>query len=141
MRFLKSNPGLRGDEAMRFLYTVARNLCMDEYRKRPCKRLDDAVECKEPVDPYDLAKDILTRVSVRDALGKLSDSDRELLLLRYANEVPVAVIGTLYGVSRFCVHRKIKNAVKEFKKYWMEEWEDGRMCDETKNKDSVKAGL
>lgn len=117
LRFLKHNPRLREDEAMRFLYTVAHNLCIDEYRKQQNQPLSDSMELMESAEPFDLAEEISMRVFVQGALEKLEASDRELLLLRYVNEVPVSVIGKLYGISRFCVRRKIKNAVKEFKKY------------------------
>ena len=45
----------------------------------------------------------------------MDESDRELLLLRYVNEVPVNVIAGLYGISRFALHRRLSKAVKDLK--------------------------
>ncbi|MDE7326810.1 MAG: RNA polymerase sigma factor [Lachnospiraceae bacterium] len=118
LRFFKNHSGMGSEEAMRFLYTVAHNLCIDEYRKRQNKPFDEETELLESSDPLE---GILTRVSVQTALNKLDDSDRELLLLRYINGVPVSVIAKLRGISRFSVHRKIANAMKKFRKYLGEE--------------------
>ena len=49
-------------------------------------------------------------------MQKLSDEDREIILLRYANEVPVGVLSELYGVSRFKMGRRIKKIVIMLKK-------------------------
>lgn len=59
--------------------------------------------------------DMITRVSVRMALAELDEADRELLLLRYVNEVPVSVICKLYGISRFAVYRRVSQATKNLK--------------------------
>ena len=58
---------------------------------------------------------MITQISVRAMLSELDEADRELLLLRYVNEVPVNVISKLYGISRFAVYRKILQATKELK--------------------------
>ena len=115
LRFFKNDSRMENEEAMRFLYTIAHNLCIDEYRKRQNLTLDDAMES------LDSTEKVLTQISVQNALGKLEPSERELLLLRYVNEVPISVIGQLQGISRFCVYRKITNATKKFKKYLEEE--------------------
>ena len=50
-------------------------------------------------------------LALRAALAKLPDETRELLLLRYANELPVAAIAGLLGVSRFAVYRRCRQAL------------------------------
>lgn len=125
LRFFKNNSGMEKEEAMRFLYTIAHNLCIDEYRKRQNLALDDVMESDamefDAIKSPDFSEKILTQISVKNALGKLESSERELLLLRYVNEVPVSVIGKLRGISRFCAYRKITNATKKFKKYLEDE--------------------
>lgn len=115
LRFFQSRPELSGGDALRFLYTVARNLCVDEYRRRQFQPLD------EKILSADEENGILTNITVRDALSRLEPGHRELLLLRYVNEVPIAVIGDLHGISRFSVRRRIAKAVKEFRQYLGEE--------------------
>lgn len=95
--------------AMKYLYTIARNLCVDEYRKPKIEPMG------EPASDTSIEETLLTNLSVRAALSKLSSEEQELLLLRYANEVPVSVIGRLYGISRFSVYRKITSAANRFR--------------------------
>ena len=55
-------------------------------------------------------------IIVREALERLNDEDREILLLRYVNDEPVGTICRALGISRFALYRKIKNAEEELKK-------------------------
>lgn len=124
LRFFQRCPEVKKDEALRFLYTVARNLCVDEYRrKQPLFLEDEGGICnmEEERGPDGMEGELLTNAAVRAALLKLEPSDRELLLLRYVNEVPVSVIGKLQGISRFSVRRRLMQAADRFKKYLGEE--------------------
>ncbi len=109
LRFLESSDYVNTGKAMQYLYTIARNLCVDEYRKRKMELLDEEVVDSNVED------DMITWVSVRMALAELDEADRELLLLRYVNEVPVSVICKLYGISRFAVYRRVSQATKNLK--------------------------
>ena len=109
LRFLENSNYANTGKAMQYLYTIARNLCVDEYRKQKTEVLDEEV-----VDSYD-EDTMITRISVRTVLAQLDETDRELLLLRYVNEVPVSVICKLYGISRFAVYRRISQATKNLK--------------------------
>ena len=55
---------------------------------------------------------VLSELSLKQALNKLDDTDREIILLRYINDVPVNVIGKLYDMSRFAVNRRIKRILE-----------------------------
>lgn len=94
---------------LHYLYTIARNLCIDEFRRRKAEPLDDEIP-----DGFS-EEDLLENIAVRAALSQLDEADRELLLLRYVNEVPAAVIGKIYGISRFAVYRRAAQAVKKLK--------------------------
>ena len=94
---------------LHYLYTIARNLCIDEFRRRKSEPLDGELPDEFSVE------DMLENIAVRAALSQLEETDRELLLLRYVNEVPVAVIGKIYGISRFAVYRRTAQAVKRLK--------------------------
>lgn len=63
----------------------------------------------------DATEHMITQISVRLALSQLNETDRELLLHRYVNEVTISVICKLYGISRFAIYRKISQAVKNLK--------------------------
>lgn len=109
LRFLESRDYVNTGRAMQYLYTIARNLCVDESRRPKEDALDEEA-------PAPCAEDgILTQLSVKMALAQLDEGERELLLLRYVNEVPVSVMGKLYGISRFAVYRRVSLAASHFK--------------------------
>lgn len=109
LRFLESSTYIDTGRSLHYLYAIARNLCVEERRRRPAEALDEEPLCHDPEE------DMVTQLSIRSALSRLEDMDRELLLLRYANAVPVSVIGKLYGISRFAVYRKCLQASKALK--------------------------
>ena len=92
---------------LQYLYRIAHNLCVDEYKKQIVDQLpEDKAEGS-------FENKVLNQVVMQDALSKLSVEEKELLLLRYVNEVPVSVICNLFHMSRFAVYRKIKQALKK----------------------------
>lgn len=56
--------------------------------------------------------DPLLSIALRTELDKLGGEDRELVLLRYVNEVPVGVLCKLYGISRFAMYRRLRGILK-----------------------------
>ncbi len=115
LRFLESSSYVNTGKSLHYLYTIARNLCTDEYRKQ--KPL--AVETEIPENYGQESMEV--RLSVKMALSALEEADRELLLLRYVNQVPVSVISRLLGISRFAVYRKCRKAAKDFQEKLGEE--------------------
>jgi len=109
LRYLEHYQGLNGLPALKCLYTIAGNLCVDEFRRQ--KR-----DTREEALGEDAMEDrLLTNLAVRAALAGLPREDQALLLLRYVNEVPVSVIGKVLGMSRFAVYRKLKAASGRFR--------------------------
>ena len=110
LRFFESRSYTDRGSALQYLYTIARNLCTDEYRRaKPCL-LDE-----ESLGSYSDAE-MLMRSSLKDALDRMDEGDRELLLLRYVNQLPAHIIAGMYGLSRFALRRRLAKAVKEAKK-------------------------
>ena len=96
---------------MRFLYTIARNLCIDEYRRVKPEPLPEE-EGEWAASVNDSSEEHL---AVREAIDKLSAEDRELLLLRYVNDESVGTIAKTLKISRFAVYRRIKAAEERLK--------------------------
>lgn len=94
---------------IRYLYTIARNLCIDVYREHKHEPLT------EEIQQNDMEDDMLTNIALKSALAQLSEPDQELVLLRYVNEVPIGVIGELLGISRFAVRRKTNRILKQLR--------------------------
>lgn len=97
------------EQALKCLYTIARNLCIDEYRRRPTAPLEETLTEGFGEDT------ILTSLAVRSALSQLEHAEQELLLLRYVNEVPLSAIGQTLGISRFAVYRRLLAATGKFR--------------------------
>lgn len=109
LRFLNHGHDFHAVHALPYLYTIARNLCIDEYRKKkPFLALEE-----EQLEDIGAEEKMFAGVSVRIALEKLEEEERELLMLRYVNEVPVYVICRIFALSRYSVYRKLKTALKK----------------------------
>ncbi|MCM1303914.1 MAG: RNA polymerase sigma factor [Lachnospiraceae bacterium] len=109
LRYFRSYGRASGEQALKCLYTIARNLCIDEYRRRPLSPLDETMQ-ESPKE-----EQILTGLTVRAALSELEQEEQEMLLLRYVNEVPVSAIGRMFGISRFAAYRRLLAAAGKLK--------------------------
>ena len=108
--------GHYGNEwTLQYLYRIAHNLCVDEYRKPTMEQISDEISDESHEDK------ILTKHTIKEALSELSEEEKEILLLRYVNEVPVNVICKMFQLSRFALYRKIKKAIKKLQKKLGEE--------------------
>ena len=108
LRLLKSPYEERG-ERIRYLYTIARNLCTEEMRRERAEELPDDVS-----DDGLEAEKAAEKAQVNLALGRMSEEDRELLILRYMNEESLRDISRITGLSRFALYRKLNRVKKEF---------------------------
>ncbi|MBP5530392.1 MAG: sigma-70 family RNA polymerase sigma factor [Lachnospiraceae bacterium] len=111
LRFIGKYGNLH-DYDMRYLYTIAGNLCIDEYRKIKTEPLPEDYEETAAADmetPEEIAV-------IKDALSKLPKEDRELLLLRHVNNESVGTICKALNISRFAVYRRLKNAEELLRK-------------------------
>lgn len=109
LRYFQRYGRITGEAALKCLYTIARNLCIDEYRRQS----EDFFR-EEHITEDSKEDQILTILMVREALTGLTEDEQELLLLRYVNEVPVAAISQMLGISRFAVRRRLLAVQKKF---------------------------
>ena len=58
---------------------------------------------------------LVDTMALKQALLALTEHERELILLRYVNEVSVADLSEIYNVSRFAMYRKLKGVLKKLK--------------------------
>lgn len=115
LRFLENSTYKENGKELNYLYTVARNLCIDEYRKRVTEELSEELASESAEEA------IVEGLDMRRALATLSPMERELVLLRFVNEVPVKVICELQECSRFALNRKLKQVLKKLRGYLEEE--------------------
>ena len=109
LRYLKNYNHISAVSDIKYLYTIARNLCVDEYRKPKTETLD------ESISDDTMEEKLIRNLAVKAALSRLTTEEQELLLLRYVNEVPVSTIGKIYSLSRFAIYRKITSASNRFR--------------------------
>lgn len=111
LRFLKSRTYRDENRQLQYLYTIARNLCRQHYRDQSFTFVPDEKENIRMSEGFE--QSLLLRITLRDALQKLTPEEREFLFLRYVNEVPVPVISGMYKISRFSVYRKLRRILKK----------------------------
>ena len=100
------------DKTLQLLYTIAGNLCNDEFRKTRTTELPE-----DKADDENIEDSVLSGFELKQALAKLSDEDREIILLRYVNDVPVNVIAKLHNISRFALNRRINGILGRLHEY------------------------
>ena len=111
LRFLRSRTYRDENRQLQYLYTIARNLCSQYYRDKVISySLDEETDLPE-TDGFE--NSLIQRLSLQNALESLSPEEKELLFLRYVNDVPVPVISGLYQISRFAVYRKLKSILQK----------------------------
>ena len=111
LRFLEHPQYHSIDKTLQLLYTIAGNLCKDQFRKKAAVELSDTDASDENIEDT-----VLSSFSLSQALNKLEETDREMILLRYVNEVPVNVISKIYDISRFAVNRRLKRILDDLHK-------------------------
>lgn len=111
LRFFSQNPKIKHGEDMAYLYTVAKNLCVDCFRKKQAEELPE----NYPAEEFSEASD--TKIAVRAALEKLDERHKEIILLRYLGGLSVNEAAETIGISRFAAYRLERAALAEMKKY------------------------
>lgn len=110
LRFLESPHYRDMGKELHYLYTIAGNLCKDAFHRRTAEELDENI-----ADDKDYEDFILTNVALGNAIKNLPEEDKEIIILRYINDVPIGVLGELFGMSRFRMSRRIKGILRHLR--------------------------
>ncbi len=111
LRFFEHKQRISRGEDMAYLYTIARNLCFDHFRKK------QTAELPEDYPTEDFAEQSELKIAVSSALDKLDERKREIIVMRYIGELSVNETAAAAGISRFAVYRLERAALNELKKY------------------------
>ena len=117
LRFCKQGLNLVRDKELPYLYTIAKNLCIDHFRQRTVERLDEITE--EMID--DPTEDWISTLTLRMTISKLPEDEQELLFLRYVNELSSTAMCKITGLSRFAVYRRLSKSLKWLKEELVKE--------------------
>ena len=116
-----------------YLYVIARNLCIDHYRRQgtlaekylQSQSYEEDQGAAQTDAEDSLQSFLITKLSVQRALSRLSEEERELLLLISVNEVSAREAGMILGISRFAVYRRLRLAQKHLRTELGKEGIDG----------------
>ena len=111
LRFYRQGLRFENGKELPYLYTIAKNLCIDEFRKQTIDSMEE-LENEATSDP---AEEWIDALVLRSVVSKLPKDEQELLFLRYANELPIVAICKITGLSRFAVYRRLSKSLKWLK--------------------------
>lgn len=118
LRFFETRNYQEIGKQLAYLYTIARNQCIDYYRKQhtieELSLLDEdtGTELIASGTEPDQRVDLLV---LQVAFNQLSKEEQEMVFLRYINDVPVSDIGKIFSLSRFAVYRRLEHCLKQLK--------------------------
>ncbi len=102
-----------------FLYRVADNLIIDHYRRnaRAAVAISDEIEetLRAPGDPHAEVDRLLKSERLVQALDGLRADTRDLLVMRYIDDLPIEEIAEMTGKKKNAVYVALHRAVKELK--------------------------
>lgn len=102
------------EKPLAYLYTCARNVCADIMRRtKPIGSLDEA-DSDRIADPEQerFPQDIV----LADVLSRLPDDEREVLELRYGQDLKMVDVSAILGKSRFALYRTERRALDNLRR-------------------------
>lgn len=110
LRFFSHQQAIKRGDDMAYLYTIARNLCVDHFRQKQTEELSEVYPTEDFAEQSDI------KIAVRGALQKLTERQREIIELRYIGGLSVNETAAAAGISRFAAYRLERAALAELKK-------------------------
>ena len=116
LRFFEQNSYISRGKPLAYLYTIAKNLCIDSFRKGHEQPLpEDAAASDNVIEVLE------TSLAIKKVVATLPSELQEIILLRFSSELSVKEISEITGLSRFALRRKINNALGKLKLLLREE--------------------
>lgn len=112
---------LRRDSALRrWLYRICRNHCLNVIRRRKLERRF----CPEA--PDEMKPDVAIRVTLKELISDLSDRYREVIILRYYNDLTYEQIAKALNISVSTVKVRLFRAKNTLKSMFGEKTDEMR---------------
>ena len=125
LRYFAQTSYVNRGKQLAYLYTIARNLCIDFYRKPVQADFGGEAfseggyggrwKMAEQLSDYPMEQ-VETALQLQMAVQTLPMEMQELILLRYVNELSIKEICRITGLSRSSEYRMEKEALKRMKK-------------------------
>ncbi|RSK26255.1 RNA polymerase sigma factor [Bacillus sp. HMF5848] len=115
LKYFSQTSYINRGKPLAYLYTIARNLCIDANKKIKVESLQQDIPVGSEFDRF------ATNFEVKQAVESLSKDLQELVLLRYVNDLSLAEVSSIAGCSRFVIYRKLQKALKNLKQMLRED--------------------
>ncbi len=99
-----------------FLYQIAANTCMDMRRKKYLRDVSFEDLPGELSDEGAALEQLQSDIFLRQLVRQLPEDTRELVLLRYGQELTLREISQVTGIPLRTVQSKLRSALKKLKK-------------------------
>jgi len=110
LRFYEHSEYQQSGRELQYLYTIARNLCIDEYRRKPTAPLPEDIPEAHSREP-----EWIDKLTLRAVLDRLPEEERDIIVMRYVSELSVADIAKIHGISWFAMNRRIKRILAKMR--------------------------
>jgi len=99
----------RPEQFAGWLAAICRNIATDmaKARARACEKYAEIADPIDPVDPVDGESDVAV---VREIVGQLEPDARDIVYLRYYNQLTYDQIARMLGISEEAVNGKLRRA-------------------------------
>jgi len=102
-----------------WIYTMASNMCKNEYRRRsrnkPTVYLDNFIKSINPKAPQKLDQDIF-QAHLQNAINKLDDKHKICFVLRYQENKSISEISDLLGIPKGTIKSRLHNTLRKLER-------------------------
>lgn len=99
-----------------FLYQIAANTCIDMKRKKHLTETSFEDISTELADPGSPLEQLQSELRFRELVRQLPEDTRELVILRYGQDLTLREISQVTGLPLRTVQSKLRSALKKLKK-------------------------
>jgi RNA polymerase sigma-70 factor (ECF subfamily) len=100
-----------------FFFTVARQILIDHYRRKSTHDVVSDEVVLEHGDTEDIELPYRENIDIENILEKLTEDERELITLRYWNDLSTEEIATIINKKPDAVRQAISRIIKKMKTY------------------------
>lgn len=105
---LENDPSI--NDHIRYLYIMAKNLCIDRLRRKQEEELNDQIP------DSDMMETVNTRILLETTIKKLPEDEQEIIFLKFINGLTLKNISSITGQSRYIISRKLKKILEKLRK-------------------------
>lgn len=105
----------KGGSFQAYLFRIARNLLIDQSRKKKEIALDETEEIEVSSDLEEKASKQVQEQKLQMALLKLNDLERQVVILKYFEELSGAEIAKILGLNEGTIRVKTHRVLKKLK--------------------------